>query len=80
MLKTVEAIVEPDDTIRTLEPLQVEVATRAIVTLLEEDVGVLFEKQQQAVDSPVWRAYQKSKQERREVYSRLAKSYLLPLN
>jgi hypothetical protein len=34
MLKTVEAIVEPDGTVRVLEPLQVEVATRAIVTLL----------------------------------------------
>ncbi|MCY7383842.1 MAG: hypothetical protein LH628_14915 [Microcoleus sp. CAN_BIN18] len=34
MLKAVEAIIEPDGTIRTLEPLQVEVATRAIVTLL----------------------------------------------
>jgi hypothetical protein len=27
MLKTVEAIVEPDGTIRVLEPLEVEVAT-----------------------------------------------------
>jgi hypothetical protein len=34
MLKAVEAIVKPDGTIRALEPLQVEVATRAIVTLL----------------------------------------------
>jgi len=34
MVKTVEAIVEPDGTIRPLEPLQVKVATRAIVTLL----------------------------------------------
>lgn len=34
MLKAVEAIIEPDGTIRTLEPLRVEVATRAIVTLL----------------------------------------------
>lgn len=34
MLRAVEAIVEPDGTVRILEPLQVEVATRAIVTLL----------------------------------------------
>jgi hypothetical protein len=34
MLKAVEAIVEPDGTIRVLEPLRVEVATKAIVTLL----------------------------------------------
>jgi len=34
MLKAVEAIIEPDGTIRTLEPLRVEVATRAIVTVL----------------------------------------------
>ena len=80
MLKTVEAIVEPDGTIRTLEPLQVEVATRAIVTLLEEEIVVRIENQENEIDSPVWRAYQESKQERREVYSRLAKSYLLPLN
>jgi hypothetical protein len=35
MLKTVEAIIEPDGTIRTLEPLRVEVATRAIITLID---------------------------------------------
>jgi hypothetical protein len=35
MLRAVEAIVEPDGTIRPLEPLQVEVATKAIVTLIE---------------------------------------------
>jgi hypothetical protein len=63
MVKTVEVIVEPDGTIRPLEPLQVKVATRAIVTLLEEEM-----------DSPVWRAYQESKQERGEVYHRLAES------
>lgn len=34
MLKAVEAIIEPDGTIRTLEPLTVEVSTRAILTLL----------------------------------------------
>ncbi|HIK13530.1 MAG TPA: hypothetical protein IGS52_25270 [Oscillatoriaceae cyanobacterium M33_DOE_052] len=34
MLKAVKAIIEPYGTIRTLEPLRVEVATRAIVTLL----------------------------------------------
>ena len=34
MLRAVEAIVEPDGTVRILEPLQVEVTTRAIVTLL----------------------------------------------
>lgn len=34
MLRTVEAMVEPDGTVRILEPLQVEVTTRAIVTLL----------------------------------------------
>jgi hypothetical protein len=33
MLKTA-AIIEPNGTIRTLEPLQVEVSTKAIVTLL----------------------------------------------
>jgi hypothetical protein len=37
MLKTVEAIVEPDGTVRVLEPLRVEVATKAIVTLLVPD-------------------------------------------
>lgn len=74
MLRSVEAIIEPDGTIRTLEPLPVKVATRAIVTLLEEEVGVRLENQQQEIDSPVWRAYQESKQERGEVYNRLAKS------
>ncbi len=34
MLRAVEAMVEPDGTVRILEPLQVEVTTRAIVTLL----------------------------------------------
>ena len=34
MLRTVEAMVEPDGTVRILEPLQVEVTTRAIVTIL----------------------------------------------
>jgi hypothetical protein len=34
VLRTVEAIVEPDGTVRILEPLPVEVATKAIVTLL----------------------------------------------
>jgi hypothetical protein len=74
MLRSVEAIIEPDGTIRILEPLQVKVATKAIVTLLEEEVGVRLENQEQEIDSPVWRAYQESKRERGEVYNRLAKS------
>lgn len=36
MLRTVEAMIEPDGSVRLLEPLEITTTRRALVTLLEE--------------------------------------------
>lgn len=37
MLKTVEAIIEPDGSIRLVEPVQVQHPQRALVTVLDDE-------------------------------------------
>ena len=39
MLRTIEAVVEPDGSVRLLEPLSVPSARRALVTVLDESPG-----------------------------------------
>ena len=36
MLRTIEAVIEPDGRVRLLEPISVPSATRALVTVLDE--------------------------------------------
>jgi hypothetical protein len=38
MLRTIEAVVEPDGSVRLLEPISVPTARRALLTVLDESV------------------------------------------
>ena len=40
MLRTIEAIIEPDGQVRLLEPISVSGARRALVTVLDEPVEI----------------------------------------
>ncbi|AFY60097.1 hypothetical protein [Synechococcus sp. PCC 6312] len=52
MLKAVEAIIEPDGTIRILEPLSVQVSTRAILTLLTPSFDATVDNETEQLITP----------------------------